>query len=139
MIGYGATGVTHDFYCYNAAGSVWNGAAFATWSAASFASYRVTATEKSGSGQFTGTVPSSLTTRYELRVRGSTLADSYVVWNGDFSAEDAAKLRKFFTNKRTPITGAATGYTRFRVFEDDGTTTAFDLDWKNSDGTIEPV
>lgn len=52
---------------------------------------------------------------------------------------DAEKLRQFFTNKRTPIGGAATGYTRFRVFEDDGVTTSFDLDWKNSDGTIEPV
>lgn len=49
------------------------------------------------------------------------------------------KLRKFLNNKRTPISGAATGYTRFRVFEDDGVTAAFDLDWKNSDGTIEPV
>lgn len=49
------------------------------------------------------------------------------------------KLRKFFTNAREPISGAATGYQRFRVYEDDGTTTAFDLDWKTSDGTIEPV
>lgn len=81
MIGYGATGVTHDFFCYNSSGQVWNGSAFATWSAGSFTSYRVTATELSGSGRFTGTAPSG-TVSWELRVRAATLAGSYVVFEG---------------------------------------------------------
>jgi hypothetical protein len=65
-------------------------------------------------------------------------SDEYklLIAGSDVSAD---KLRKFFTNAREPISGAATGFQRFRVYEDDGTTTAFDLDWKTTNGTIEPV
>lgn len=79
MIGYGTSGTTHDFYCYNAAGQVWNGSAFVTWADGDYASYRVTATEVGTTGRFTGTAPSGTET-YELRERGASLALSYVVW-----------------------------------------------------------
>ena len=79
MIGYGDSSTTHDFFAYNASGQVWNGSAFATWSDGSYASYRITATQTGTSGRFIGTAPTG-TTHYELRVRGATLALSYVVW-----------------------------------------------------------
>lgn len=91
MIGYGATGVTHDFFCYNSSGQVWNGSAFANWSAGSFASYRVTATELSGSGRFTGTAPTG-TVSWELRVRAATLAGSYVVYEGNDTQDEVKKI-----------------------------------------------
>jgi len=81
MIGYGQTGVTHDFFAYNAAGEVWNGSEFVSFAAGSYTSYRITATETAtGSGVFTGTRPAN-TARYELRVQAGTLAWSYVVWS----------------------------------------------------------
>lgn len=82
MIGYGTSGTTHDFYCYNQSGQVWNGSAFVTWVDGNYASYRVTATETGTSGRFTGTAPAG-TANYELRVRGASLAQSYVVWTGE--------------------------------------------------------
>ncbi len=75
----GATGVDHDFFCYNATGAVWNGSAFVTWADGDYATYRVAATERGTSGTFTGTAPSG-TARWEMRVRGASLAASYVVW-----------------------------------------------------------
>lgn len=96
MIGYGATGVTHDFFCYNSSGQVWNGSAFEAWSAASFASYRVTATELSGSGRFSGTAPTG-TTSWELRVRDTTLADSYVVYEGNDTQDEVKKIHRAAT------------------------------------------
>jgi len=79
MLGIGASGTTHDFFCYNAVGQVWNGTAFVNWADADFADYRVTATAVGASGRFAGTAPAG-TFSYELRVRGATLVDSYVVW-----------------------------------------------------------
>lgn len=82
------------------------------------------------------------------KIGGSAVGSDFVTLlneNGAYDAEgitaeaDIAKLKKFFTNFREPVTGAAAGYTRFRVYENDGSTTAFELDWKNADGTIEPV
>lgn len=80
MVGHGAVGVTHDFFCFNAAGQVWNGSAFVNWNAADFASYRVAATEDPGSGTFKATPPAG-TYRFELRERGATLALSHKVWS----------------------------------------------------------
>jgi len=78
----GTTGVTHDFFCYDATGQIWNGSAFVTWSDGSYATYRVTATERGTSGTFTGTAPAG-TARWEMRVQSGTLAGSYVVWADD--------------------------------------------------------
>lgn len=78
----GATGVTHDFFCYDATGAVWNGAAFVTWADGDYATYRVAATERGTSGTFTGTAPAG-TARWEMRVQSGTLAGSYVVWADD--------------------------------------------------------
>ena len=105
MIGYGQTGVTHDFFAYNSAGEVWNGSAFVSFSAGSYTSYRITATETgTGSGVFTGTRPAS-TARYELRVQAGTLAGSYVVW-----AETAKNIERIGTQAVT-----ASGTVNFTV------------------------
>jgi hypothetical protein len=80
LVGYGATGVTHDFFAYNASNQVWNGSAFVAWVDANYATYRITATESGTSGRFTGNTPDAATTRYELRIRSGTLAGSGVVW-----------------------------------------------------------
>lgn len=82
------------------------------------------------------------------KISGTAIGSDFVTLlnaTGTYDAEgitspaDAEKLRKFFTNARAPISGAATGYTRFQVYENDGVTPAFAIDWKNADGTIEPV
>lgn len=70
---------SHDFVAYDAANQVWNGAAFVAWVDADYAAYRVTATEQGTSGRYVGNEPAGAT-HYELRVRGATLALSYVVW-----------------------------------------------------------
>ncbi len=75
----GATGVLHDCFCYNDAGLVWNGTAFVAWVDANYLTYRVAATERGTSGTFTATEPAG-TSIFELRVRGASLAASYVVW-----------------------------------------------------------
>jgi hypothetical protein len=82
MLGLGHTSDSHDFYASDAAGQVWNGAAFVAWSDADFASYRIAATQAGASGRFTATAPSD-TVSYEMRARGATLAASYVVWSAD--------------------------------------------------------
>lgn len=75
----GATGLNHDFYCYDGTGLVWNGTTFVAWVDANYAAYRVAATERGTSGTFTATEPDG-TMRWEMRVRGASLAASYVVW-----------------------------------------------------------
>jgi len=75
----GATGIAHDCFCYDAAGLVWNGTAFVAWVDANYVAYRVAATERGTSGTFTATEPDG-TMRWEMRVRGASLAASYVVW-----------------------------------------------------------
>lgn len=77
-----ATGVSHDCFCYNDAGLVWNGSAYVAWVDANYAAYRVAATERGTSGTFTATEPAG-TMRWEMRVRAGTLAGSYVVWAED--------------------------------------------------------
>ncbi len=79
ITGYSTSGDTHDFFCYDAAGSVWNGLAFVVWNDVNFVAYRVATTEVGTSGRFTGTEPVG-TVRYELRVQAATLAASYVVY-----------------------------------------------------------
>lgn len=77
-----ATGVSHDFFFYDATGLVWNGTTFVAWVDANYAAYRVAATERGTSGTFTGTAPAG-TARWEMRVQSGTLAGSYVVWADD--------------------------------------------------------
>ena len=74
MIAY-STNAVHDFYCYNAAGQVWNGSAFVNWSDADYATYRVTATQLGTSGRFQGTAPAG-TFSYELRERDAPISSS---------------------------------------------------------------
>lgn len=93
MIGYGESGTTHDFFAYNSAGSVWNGAAYVTWADGDYDDYRITATEVGTSGRFTGTAPAGAV-RYELRERGATLALSYVVWTDDDVQDEVKKIHR---------------------------------------------
>lgn len=103
----------------------------------------------------TASFTDTLTGRHSIikKISGTAFGKDYVTMvnaSGTYESDEyklsiagsdvsADKLRKFFTNRREPISGSATGYQRFRVYEDDGITTAFDLDWKTTDGTIEPV
>ena len=77
MVGYGSSGLDHDFFAYNSAGDVWNGAAFVTWSDVDFASYRITATEQGTSGRFKASPPADAVS-YELREQ-AMVADQILV------------------------------------------------------------
>jgi hypothetical protein len=76
----GATGVNHDFNFYNAAGQVWDGAAFVAWDDADYEDYRVAVTELGASGRYPVPTPPAGAANWELRVRGGSLATSYVVY-----------------------------------------------------------
>lgn len=78
MVATGAVGTNHDFYARNAANQVWNGSAFVPFNAADYLLYRIAATPD-GSGDFTAEAPPG-TYRFELRVRGASLAASYIVY-----------------------------------------------------------
>jgi len=79
MFGYGDTAELYDFYAYNAAGQVWNGAAFVNFANGDYVSYRIAATQLGSSGRFQAAAPAG-TFSYEMRLRGASLAASYVVW-----------------------------------------------------------
>lgn len=76
----GQSGVNHDFNFYNDSGAVWNGSAYVSWADGSYASYRIAATELGSSGRYPIPTPPAGAADYELRVRGGSLAASYVVW-----------------------------------------------------------
>lgn len=78
----GATGVNHDFNFYNAAGSVWNGSAYVAWADVDYEDYRVGATELGATGRYPVPTPPANAHNWELRVRGVSLAESYVVYEG---------------------------------------------------------
>lgn len=85
--------LSYDFEAYNAAGQVWNGATFVTYAVADYASYRIPATKLGDANSsnidawFTGTSPAG-TARWVMRVRGASLALSYVVWTEDTQLDD---------------------------------------------------
>lgn len=91
MVAIGATGTNHDFNAFNSAGQIWNGSAFVAWNSAQFLSHRIAAVEDAGSGVFRATAPTG-TTSYVLRVRGTTLADSYIVFEKDTVEISAASV-----------------------------------------------
>jgi hypothetical protein len=102
LIGYGKSGVTHDFFAYNANGAVWNGTAFVTPAAADFATYRIAAAETAtGSRRYVGTAPAGAIW-YELRRRGASLAASSVVYEDE--VEGAAELISGQTGTPLPPT-----------------------------------
>jgi hypothetical protein len=70
------SGLTADYFAYNASGSVWNGSAYVAWADGDFATYRIAATEVGTSGRYSGTLPSDAVT-FELRERGVTAALSF--------------------------------------------------------------
>lgn len=86
MFALGVSGSTHDFFCWDSSNNVYNvpTLAFVAWVDGNVANYRITATELGTSGDFTGTAPSGAI-RYELRLRGASLAASPVLWS-DFAA-----------------------------------------------------
>jgi hypothetical protein len=77
----GDSATTHDFFFYDTAGDVWDGAAFVAWADGDFADYRVAATQQGTSSRFEGTAPTNAVS-FELRERGATLALSPVVFVG---------------------------------------------------------
>ena len=83
LIGYGPSGVTCDFFAFNAANEVWDGVGFVAWVDADYQDYRITATETGTSGRFAGTAPTG-TFYYELRIRAATLADSIAVYSDQY-------------------------------------------------------
>lgn len=74
----------YDFNAYNAAKQIWNGSAYVTEAVADFEDYRIPATKVGDANAvdveawFTATAPEGALT-YVMRVRGATLADSYIV------------------------------------------------------------
>ena len=71
-----------DFFCRNVSGQWWNTSgtpAFENYNGANLTSYRIAATETpADSGIYVATEPTG-TVEFELRVRDSTLAASYIV------------------------------------------------------------
>ena len=71
-----------DFFCRNASGQWWNTSgtpAFEDYNGANLTSYRIAATETpTDSGLYQASEPTG-TVEFELRVRDSTLAASYIV------------------------------------------------------------
>lgn len=114
---YGDSGYDYDFNFYNAAGSVWNGAAYVAWNDANYAAYRIAATETGASGRFPVPTPPSDATRYEFRFRGASLALSGVEWTGvDASAStgsgldiDGYNLEQSMRLQLAALCGAITG------------------------------
>lgn len=125
MIGYGASGTTHDFYCYNSSNQVWDGVSFTSWDDDDYASYRVTATEQGTNGRFIGTAPAN-TERYEMRQRGASLALSFVVWVDDFVRENIqAKTDLITSGGQLYVSSSSNGMleaTKAYVFAFDRTT-----------------
>ena len=78
MTEYATSGQLYDFNCFDTDGNVWKGSAFVAWADGDYLAYRVPATEAGTSGRFTATAPTG-TARWEMRLRGATLAISYVV------------------------------------------------------------
>jgi hypothetical protein len=74
----------HDFEALqytSAGGFVWNGTDWVAYVDADFLDYRIVA-DYDGGGSFSAAAPSG-TTHFRLRVRGATLADSPVVYEGE--------------------------------------------------------
>lgn len=80
--GQGISGNLYDANYFNASNQVWSGSAFVAWVDANYASYRTPMPETGTSGRFPLPTPPAGTTSWEMRLRGATLADSYVVWEG---------------------------------------------------------
>ena len=106
---YHASQTNIDFFARNASGQWYNTdtPGFENYNSANLADYRITATETpSGSGLYEGTEPTG-TTEYELRVRGATLADSYVV-AGPAAIGDVDSAAVAATQAAAAATSAAT-------------------------------
>jgi hypothetical protein len=97
----GDSGISYDFFFYNAANEVWNGTVFVAWADVDFASYRVAATETGTSGEFPVPTPPTGATRYVMRERGATLALSYKAY------ADNLKLSADAATAATQATAAA--------------------------------
>src|SRR5690242_9620436 len=83
MRGFNKTGGTADFFAYNAStpAKIWSVAdgEFVTPVDADVADYRIAATPSTPADWFAAAAPSG-TVEYELRLRGSTLATSPVIY-----------------------------------------------------------
>ncbi len=93
MRGVAWSDTNHDFNAYNSAGQIWNGSAYVTEDVADYLTYRIAATKTSNANSaslqavFIADAPAG-TAYYLMRVRGASLADSYVVWVGDDSQDN---------------------------------------------------
>jgi hypothetical protein len=123
LIAPGPSGQALDFFAYNAANQVWNGEAYVAWANAAYATYRIPAVETGASGAFTATAPAGMT-RFELRLRGASLAASPIVWTESvldvvaaLTAYDVAKV----SDVRMP-SSSGTGNEAFnpRIVNDNG-------------------
>lgn len=91
MIGYGASGTAYDFFAYDAAGAVWNGAAYVAFADVDYATYRIAAVQVGTSGRFVADEPADAKS-FEMRVRAGTLAGSTVVASGVLDARVDVRL-----------------------------------------------
>ena len=91
--GQGISGNLYDANYFNASNQVWNGAAFVAWNDADFLDYRTPMSESGTSGRFPLPTPPTNTTSWEMRIHGATLADSYVVWEGETVDLEAIKAK----------------------------------------------
>jgi hypothetical protein len=94
MLGLAQSNLSYDFEALNAAGAVWNGAAFVTYAVADYASYRIAATKQGDASNedikawfYAADVSGAV--RWQMRERGASLALSPIVWVGPDVTETA--------------------------------------------------
>jgi len=94
MIALAKSHRNYDFEALNAAGAVWNGAAFVTYAVADYASYRIAAAKIGNANDeeimaeySAADIPGAV--RWRLRIRESTLALSKIVYTGPDVTETA--------------------------------------------------
>ena len=92
MLALAQSNLSYDFEAYNAAGAVWNGAAFVTYAVADYASYRIAATKQGNASDedikawfYAADVSGAV--RWQMRERGASLALSPIVYTGPDASE----------------------------------------------------
>jgi hypothetical protein len=97
MLGLARSNASYDFEAFNAAGAVWNGAAFVTYAVADYASYRIAATKQGDANDadidawfYAADIAGAV--RWQMRERGATLALSYIVYLGPDVTETVTDL-----------------------------------------------
>ena len=97
MIALAQSDLDYDFESFNAAGAVWNGAAFVTYAVADYEDYRIEATKQGNADDadikaWFSAADVSGAVRWQMRERGASLALSPIVYTGPDVTETVTDL-----------------------------------------------